>query len=414
VRAILVLVLMAVGGDWPQFRGPKRDGVSTETNLLKRWPQGGPKLIWRAKGIGEGFATVSVSDGMIYTAGNIAAETVVTALDLSGGVKWQTSNGKSYKQGRLSGSRGTPTVVAARLYHESPHGDVACLDAKSGKTIWSLNIFQTFGGRQITWAVSESLLVDGGKVICCPGGPDAGMVALDAKTGRTVWICKALGDKPAYASPIVFDFAGVRQIVTMTFSAAVGVHAETGHLLWRFEHGNPRGTNVPTPIHRDGAAGVRDAVRVPRRWQAAGADADVIRRRHASAAPVRARARPTLRRERRHPVHRRQGQDVRASADPQEADEGFPPPAEDAGPFARSLPRMANRLQRRQTGRQRFRPARRPPGRGRPARRGRPTVQPKTHLGPEKPPRNQPRRRQPVHQPTVSQRLEPVAPPPSN
>ena len=241
----------AIKGEWAQFRGPNRDDISTETGLLKRWPEGGPKLLWTAKGIGEGYSTVAVAGGLIYTTGNIGSDTVITALDLGGKTRWRVKNGPSYKRAR-PGTRSTPTIDNNRLYHENADGDVVCLDARTGKTIWSLNILKKFNGRNISWALAESLLIDGNNVICTPGGKNAGIVALDKGNGGTVWICKGPGDKPGYCSPIVFEYKGLRQIVTMMARSVVGVNAKTGKLLWRVEHVTPFDENINSPIFHDG------------------------------------------------------------------------------------------------------------------------------------------------------------------
>jgi len=237
--------------NWPQFRGPNRDGKSTETGLLKKWPEGGPKLLWTAKGIGAGYSTVSVAGGLIYTTGNIGGDTVITALDLDGKPRWKVKNGPAYKRSQ-PGTRSTPTIDDNRLYHQNADGDVVCLDARTGKTVWSLNILKEFNGRNISWALAESLLIDGNNVICTPGGEKVGMVALDKRSGATVWICKGTGDKPGYCSPIVFEYKGLRQIVTMMARSVVGVNAKTGKLLWRFEHITPFDENINTPIFHDG------------------------------------------------------------------------------------------------------------------------------------------------------------------
>ena len=251
--ASLVLAggIQAAGGEWPHWGGPNRDHKSTETGLLKKWPAGGPKLLWTARGLGAGFATVSVANGLVYTAGSLGGKTVVQAFDLSGKSVWRAENGGAWTRDS-PGARGTPTIEGGRLYHESPLGDVICLDAKTGKKIWSLNILRKFRGRNITWALSESLLVDGGNVICCPGGRNVAVVALNKQTGDTVWECKGAGDKPGYASPIVIDHKGIRQIITMTSRAVIGVEADTGRLLWRHEHKTSYDANIPDPIFHDG------------------------------------------------------------------------------------------------------------------------------------------------------------------
>ena len=265
MRAVRWLSVVLVGAssvvaaaDWPQWRGPSRNGLSAEKGLLKEWPDGGPKLLWTAKGLGEGFATMAIADGLIYTAGNVGSDLMLVALDLAGQTKWQVRVGPAYTKDS-PGSRSTPTVDGGCVYYETPDGTLNCLDAKSGKEAWSLNILKEFKGRNTTWALSESVLVDGNNLICCPGGPEAAVVALDKKTGKTVWVCKERieepddkPDKPGYASPIVFDCNGLRQIVAFMSHAAIGVNAKTGEMLWRFKHTTSYDANIPTPVYSDG------------------------------------------------------------------------------------------------------------------------------------------------------------------
>ena len=243
--------LAGAGHEWPQWRGPKRDGLSAETGLLKQWPKGGPEKLWTATGIGHGFSSMSIAGGLVYTGGNVGKETMVTALTLDGKIAWQTPNGGAYTRS-IPGSRSTPTVDGARVYHKSPEGRVACLDAQSGKELWAVDLMKAFGGRNITWAQAESPLIDGNRVICSPGGAQAAVVALDKATGKKVWVCKGTGDKPGYASPILVEQDGLRLIVTMTAKAAIGLNADTGELLWDFAHKTSYDCNIPTPIYHDG------------------------------------------------------------------------------------------------------------------------------------------------------------------
>ena len=236
---------------WPQFHGPSRDNISRETLLLKQWPPDGPTLLWTATDIGDGFATVAVANRLIYTTGNIGDDTVITALNLDGSLEWTAKNGPAYKRS-TPGTRGTPTIDNARVYHENADGDIVCLDAKTGKTIWSLNMLEKFHGRNITWGLAESLLVDRNNLICTPGGESVGMVALDKNTSETVWVCKGTNDKPGYCSPIVFEYKGIRQIVTMLARSVIGVNADNGALLWQFEHITPYDENINVPIFHNG------------------------------------------------------------------------------------------------------------------------------------------------------------------
>ena len=241
----------ADGPGWPQFHGPRRDNISKETGLPKSWPDGGPKLLWTAQGIGHGFASVSVADGLIYTAGNAEEKTRITAIDLDGRTRWTFDNGKAWT-GSHPGSRGVPTIDGGRLYHESPLGNVVCLNAKTGRKIWGLNILERFGAKNTIWALAESLLIDGDRVICCPGGPETAMVALDKMTGRVVWKSPSTGDKAGYASPTLAEQDGLRMIFTMTARALIAVNADNGELLWRFEHVTPYNENIFVPLYHDG------------------------------------------------------------------------------------------------------------------------------------------------------------------
>jgi len=246
-----VLGAAAQENSWPQFHGPNRDNLSTETGLLKKWPENGPDLLWTAKKLGFGYSSASIASGMIFTAGDIKNKTLVTALDMKGRIIWQEQNGEAWL-GSYPGSRGTPTIDGDRLYHENPHGDVVCMEAKTGKKIWTVNILEKFKGVNLPWALSESLLIDGDNVICCPGGPQTCMVALDKHTGKIVWKAPSAGDKAGYASPILVHFQGLRIIITLTSGAMIGVDADTGELLWRAEHKPYAEENVLMPIYHDG------------------------------------------------------------------------------------------------------------------------------------------------------------------
>ncbi len=237
-------------GDWNQFRGPNRDNLSPETGLADKWPEGGPELLQTISGIGEGYASVSLVGDLMYTMGNVDGGEQVIALDRSTGkIVWKTRNGDEYTEGQGNGPRGTPTVIDGKVYSLGGNGDLSCLDAESGKVVWQGNILKEFGGGNITWGISESVLIDDGKVICSPGGKDATVVALDAMTGKVIWKSQ-VPEQPAasYASPVVATIGKVKQYVIFTSKGICGVRASDGEPLWG-QNASSNGTaNCATPL----------------------------------------------------------------------------------------------------------------------------------------------------------------------
>jgi outer membrane protein assembly factor BamB len=241
------------GGDrnWAQWRGPRRDGKSMETHLLKRWPEGGPRLLWSVGGLGEGFGSVAIADGTIYVTGMIEATGHLFAFDLAGRPKWKRRYGPEWNGGH-PGTRCTPTINDGSVYVMSGRGGLVCMDAASGAPKWSLNVLEEFGGRNRRWGFAESVLIVDDKVIATPGGRDAGMVALDKTTGNTVWTSKALSELSGFCSPLLFERGSRRIIATMTDRSIVGVDAGTGRLLWRRPYRNRHGNHPVTPLHSGG------------------------------------------------------------------------------------------------------------------------------------------------------------------
>jgi outer membrane protein assembly factor BamB len=238
--------------DWPQWRGPRRDGISDEKGLLSSWPAAGPALLWKTEGLGLGWSSPIVVGQRLYITGDVGNDLVIFALDLDGKVQWRAKNGRAWKT-PYPGARACCAYSQDRLYHLNAHGRLACLDAASGRELWAVDILKEFGGRNITWAISECLLVDGPRVIVTPGGTKALMAALDKRTGATVWTTAPLGtDRTSHSSPILFRYAGQRLIANCSSAHGFGVDADTGKLLWTVPLTNPHGVNVATPIYGSG------------------------------------------------------------------------------------------------------------------------------------------------------------------
>ncbi|MFP6762485.1 MAG: PQQ-binding-like beta-propeller repeat protein [Planctomycetaceae bacterium] len=236
--------------DWPQYRGPNRDNRSPARGLTTDWGSRGPETAWLATGLGEGYSSVALAHGMIYSMGNIGQDEMVLALDARTGNRvWATRSGNGFRQGAGNGPRGTPTVDGDHLYALGANGDLVCLEARNGRTVWQKNILREFGGRNIQWGISESVLVDGDRVICTPGGSSGTMVALNRLTGRTIWAARVQGNpQAAYSSPIICEVGGVRQYVNFVSSGVVGVRARDGSVMWGQQESANRTANCSSQI----------------------------------------------------------------------------------------------------------------------------------------------------------------------
>jgi outer membrane protein assembly factor BamB len=233
--------------DWFQWRGANRDGKSAETGLLKQWPAQGPPLAWRTAGAGIGFSSFSASNGRLYTLGDRGDREYVIAFDAATGKQvWQTPIGASFSNGQGDGPRGTPTVDGDRLYALGGNGDLACLEVKSGKPVWSKNVLREFGGRNISWGLSESPLVVNDRVLVQAGGPNASIVALNKTSGAPLW--RSHSDEAGYASAVLATVGGTQQAVFFTANRALGISVRDGRELWSYEKVANSTANIATPI----------------------------------------------------------------------------------------------------------------------------------------------------------------------
>ena len=239
--------------DWPQWQGRDRSAATVETGLLQEWPKDGPPLAWQIKGLGEGFSTPTVAAGRIFSMGNVEKTEFVMALAEDGGKQLWTHDVGAVRidGGGYHGPRCSPTVDGDVLYALGLNGDLLCLKVASGDEVWRKDLIKDFHGARGGWGYAESPLIDGDRLLCTPGGKEATIVALDKKTGETIWKCQVPdGDGAAYASIIAVEVDGKRQYVQFLSRGVVGV-SEDGKFLWRYNTPANGTANCSTPLFSD-------------------------------------------------------------------------------------------------------------------------------------------------------------------
>lgn len=269
--SLLLALPIALSDDWPQYRGPRRDGVSRETGLLQEWPKDGPKLLWTYTNAGVGYAGPAIVGDRLYTSGGRGDSEFVIALDLKAKGKpselWATRIGPLFTWKGNSWNAGpnvTPTVDGDSVYALGGFGDLVCVDAATGKERWRVNLPKDLGGEvnpigggldeptPLGWGYAMAPLVDGDRLICVPGGRQGLLAALDKKTGKVIWRSKEIAEQASYSSPITVELGGKKQYLQVVNSGIVGISADDGKLLWSYRR-SPAFDDVviATPLVKD-------------------------------------------------------------------------------------------------------------------------------------------------------------------
>ena len=248
-RAISLAILMAVLGttaltaDWPQWRGLNRDGLSRETRLSKKWPENGPPLLWSVGGLGRGYSSVVVANGILYVQGLVAKRGILFAYDLNGKHLWQTDYGAEFTD-TYAGTRSTPTVNDGKVYVYSGTGMLVCCAADSGKILWTLDTAKEFQAKLVLHGLCESPLVVGNKVIVCPGGPNASIIAVEKKTGKLAWKTDGISEVQGYNSATVISTRGKKTVVAMMANSVFGLDPANGKVRWSYLYNDPKMGNA--------------------------------------------------------------------------------------------------------------------------------------------------------------------------
>lgn len=261
----LLFVLAAFTGitHKSQWRGPNRDGIYTDTQLLKKWPAEGPKMLWSFEGLGTGQGSAAVSGEMVFVTGipdTLNSEGFLFAFNAQGKLLWKKNYGKDWT-GIFPGARSTPTVVDDLVYVESGNGSVHCLKTKDGEQVWSVDFFKDFQADSVQFGFSESVLVDGDKLYCTPGGKTNNVVALNRFTGEKIWSGPGYQEKATYCSPILINHNGTRLLINLTSTSIIGLNANNGEMYWRVHQFQDNKIHANTPVYFDGKLLISSASR---------------------------------------------------------------------------------------------------------------------------------------------------------
>ncbi len=245
------LTIMSNSQEVSSWRGVNSSGIYSVEKLLPQWPTDGPQIIWTFDKLGQGFSSPAFANNKIYINGMVDGQAVLFVLDQNGKELEQFIYGKEF-DASYPGVRSTPTIVGHYAYLLTGHGKLTCLDLKSGKPVWEKDFIAQMGGDNITWGFTESLLVDGDKLFCTPGGKTNNVMALNRMTGETIWSSAGLGELSAYCTPLLIKLPARQLLVTHTAKHALGIDANTGKLLWNFEHPNQHSIHANTPLYNNG------------------------------------------------------------------------------------------------------------------------------------------------------------------
>jgi outer membrane protein assembly factor BamB len=250
----LFIIASAQESGW---RGPGRTGIYNEPGLMKTWPSEGLSMLWEVTGIGKGYSSATVTDDAIYITGKKGDKDVLTSFSQDGKKNWEVIYGDAPAEVAAPETRSTPTFYKDKIFCVSGQGEMTCV-SKEGKIIWSVNYFKKYGAKTPRFGISESPLVVDDKVIGTPGGSMTSMVAFNVENGDIVWEAQPLNEGTNYVNPLLIEQNGMKLIVTLSDGHIIGVNADNGKMVWKFdyeaqnEEKRDGRAHINTPIYRDG------------------------------------------------------------------------------------------------------------------------------------------------------------------
>lgn len=247
----IFFVITMEAQDGTRWRGPEATGVYHETGLMDTWPAGGPEILWHFDGLGQGFSSPVFAGGKIYLTGMELTLGYIYCLSIDGKLLWKKPYGPEWTES-YSGSRSSPTIAGGKIYIMSSRGRLVCMDAGNGSVLWSKDLLKEFDGRNLTWGMTENLVVFDDKVICTPGGKRHNIVALNKQNGSLIWSSGGKGDNSAYCSPMLVKLPTRTLFITITADNIIGLDANNGVLLWSYPHTNQWAVHANTPVYNRG------------------------------------------------------------------------------------------------------------------------------------------------------------------
>jgi len=242
--------------DKVEWRGPNRTGIFPDQNLQKSWPVNGPMLLLELNNIGNGYSSPVVYKNTIFVTGKKDTMDVISAYSMDGNKKWETIYGRAWAR-TFPETRCTPTIENNRIYLVSGMGEVGCIDAASGKLIWTVDAQTQFKGEPHRWGIAESVAISDKAVFYVTGGEQTSVVALDKADGQLLWKTKSLGGVRAYASSVIIEKAGLKLLLAQTANDLMAINIENGEIIWSFNlikyHSGEtgKGANTNTPLYSD-------------------------------------------------------------------------------------------------------------------------------------------------------------------
>lgn len=258
LSTLLFILLSLIGySQVYQWRGEGRKGIYDGTGLMKEWPESGPKMLWSKVDLPTGYSSPSIAYETIFLTGVRDESDVLTALDMNGNIKWQTTFGRAWVR-NYPASRCTPTIEDHKLYVTSGMGEVACLDADNGSILWKVDAHGIYEGQFGMFGLNESPLLLGDKVFYTTGGEKTMMIALNKKNGELIWASESMHEAPAFVSPLLIEKNGIQIITTLTKNHIIGVNPDNGKIIWKFDYrpyapsGRTYDNHANTPLYEDG------------------------------------------------------------------------------------------------------------------------------------------------------------------